>query len=87
MNTTQTIATATAKLDAAGYAITSQPDRSRGSISFARKGNLVVSIAGQGDAVHLAMFIDYGVDGRNWCDSADLKSVAGIVKRTAGFLR
>lgn len=55
----------------------------------ARKGNRLVTVtpnAADGTC-RVAMFIDYGDDGKNWCDGATLRSAAAVVRRAKGFLR
>ena len=36
--------------------------------------------------VAVALFIDYGTDGRSYCDGATYKTAAGSVRKVRGFL-
>lgn len=85
MNTaTQQIAD---KLTAAGYVVSEWTDNRGDQHVTAHNGQLVASAALETDGrIHASMVIDYGKDGTSWCDSATMKSVAGIVRRVSGFL-
>lgn len=87
------IETAAARLTAAGYEVKIRNNQdaggywATGTAFSARQGSKIVTATPMRDgAASVAMFIDYGDWGRTYCDSAELKSAAGIVRRAAAFL-
>lgn len=95
MNTAAVITAAAARLTEAGYRVTTRQVPRRGSdttepMVWARNGSKLATLSGNSDdSVFVSMVIDYGQHGAIPCagtDLADLKSVAGIVKRVARFL-
>ena len=91
-DTPAVIATAAAKLTEAGYHVTTRHVPRRGSdatepMVWASNGSKLATLSGNSDgSVFVSMVIDYGQHGTIFCDGADLKSVAGIVKRASRFL-
>lgn len=54
----------------------------------AKNGSRVAYIRPEADGrIYVTCFIDYGVDGRNWCDSGTYKTETGAIRKAAGFLR
>lgn len=79
----ETIAATTVRLTDAGY--TPYPTGS-GRVTI-RRGSLVASLYPERDgSVFVSMVIDYGDHGHTFCEGANLKSAAGIVRRVSKFL-
>lgn len=54
----------------------------------ATNGNRAAYLRTEADGrIHVSCFIEYGVDGRNWCDSGTYKTEAGAIRKAAGFLK
>jgi len=86
------IAAAAERLEAAGYEVKrgvslGQGFWAPGPTFRARNGNLVATATPMYDGrASVALRIDYGADGDNYCDSAELKSSGGIARKAIGFL-
>ena len=51
-------------------------------------GSRLANIAEHADgSFSVTLFIDYGVDGLNWCDSATYKTASGALRKAKGYLR
>ena len=60
----------------------------RGDVTLtATNGNRAAYISAEGDAIRVSCFIEYGTDGRNWCDAGTYKTEAGAIRKAAGFLK
>lgn len=58
------------------------------TVTWISNGSKLASITEQADGTfRVACFIDYGQDGRSWCDGATYKTNAGALRKADGFTR
>ena len=58
------------------------------TITNIRKGNKLATITEEHNgSLRVALFIDYGDDGRNYCDGATYKTRAGAMRKVNGFVK
>lgn len=73
----------------ATYEVTAHTNERTGqAMTWARNGHRLASITQEPDGrLRVALFLDYGADGRTWCDGATYKTPSGAVRKVRGFLR
>lgn len=58
------------------------------TITYLRNGSKVASITEQANGTYyVALFIDYGQDGRSFCDSGLYKTMVGAMRKAQGFVK
>lgn len=58
------------------------------TITHIKNGSRLATITEEAAGTYrVALFLDYGTDGLNWCDGATYKTEAGALRKARGFLK